>query len=284
MCFVNQSLVFLDILLKVIFGAFYFWGYFSEMKPCHKCLKPISDDQVEKAPRCDSCRVSFHLECSGLCASEQRAIVVQKRIILFFCEDCILSFKKIPLLTNKFVQLEEQIKSLKEEIEVIKQQNLQTVGATDISANMDSVIHEMQSRADRANNLVVYGVPESNSRSLQQKINDDNAALLPLLNDIELAQDDIVKVLRVGKVSEGKTRPIKLITKNPRLVKNAVARRKWITNNDIKISFDKTKLQQDQFRATLADLRSREEKGESDLIIKFVNGVPTISKKPPPKN
>ncbi|CAG9771720.1 unnamed protein product [Ceutorhynchus assimilis] len=172
------------------------------MKPCHKCSKPISAEQAEKAPRCDSCRVIFHLEekCSGLCASEQRAIVVQKRIMLFFCDDCVLSFKKIPLLTNKFIQLEEQIKSLKEEIEVIKQNNLQP--DTSDPARFDSVILEIQERAERANNLMVYGVPESRSGDLQQRVVDDKTALSPVLDDIGLDQNDVVRVLRVGQLSE----------------------------------------------------------------------------------
>lgn len=250
------------------------------MKSCHKCTKSINDDQIEKAPRCDSCRVFFHLDekCSGLCASEQRAIVVQKRIILFFCEDCILAFKKIPLLTNKVVQLEQQIKSLKEEIDIIKQK-------TSCNAdNMESIIHEIHDRADRANNLMVYGVPESKNRSLQQKIKDDETALTPLFSDVGIGQDDVIKVLRVGKAIEGKTRPIKLIMKDSHLVKNVITRRNNIKNDNIKVSYDKTKLQQEQFKSTLAELRSREQKGESDLFIKFINGSPVISKKDTSKN
>lgn len=254
------------------------------MKPCNKCLKPINDDQIEKAPRCDSCRVFFHLDekCSGLCVSEQRAIVVQKRIMLFFCDACVLSFKKIPLLTNKFIQLEDQVKSLKEEVETLKKQQTsqQNLGAP---ANMESMLHEIEDRAERANNLMVYGVPESASGSMQEKIDNDNVVLAPILHNVGLAQDDVLKVLRVGQASEGGNRPIRVVTKHSNLVKNAMRRRNRLEGN-IRLGYDKTKLQREQFKAVLSELRNREQRGETDLIIKFVNGSPSITKKSPPKN
>ncbi|CAH1103878.1 unnamed protein product [Psylliodes chrysocephalus] len=128
-----------------------------------KCSLNIFDDG--KAPRCDSCGVFFHLDekCSGLCASEQRSIVLQKSSMIFFCEDCKTSFKKIPLLINKLAAIESKVNSLEDKVTSIEEkiQTLKTEGSS--SLNSDSVSYEIHDRITRASNLMVYNVKESSS-------------------------------------------------------------------------------------------------------------------------
>ncbi|CAH1099411.1 unnamed protein product [Psylliodes chrysocephalus] len=71
--------------------------------PRAKYLKcDVSLTKEDKVKNCDSCVDPFHLEeCSGLCASEVRAIVLQKRENFFFCDECVFAFKKSPCSSTR---------------------------------------------------------------------------------------------------------------------------------------------------------------------------------------
>ncbi|CAH1107816.1 unnamed protein product [Psylliodes chrysocephalus] len=157
--------------------------------PRAKCLKcDLSLTEEDKVINYDSCRDPFHLkECSGLCASEVRAIVLQKRVLIFFCDECVSSFKIIPLLLNKISKLENEVKTLKEDMKKLNEVT---------KLDTQEVFNEFQERSLRASNVMLYNVPEPVSTTLNDKIAEDKVKVARVLNSVGIGEAEIVKVLR----------------------------------------------------------------------------------------
>lgn len=55
-------------------------------------------------------------KCSGLSTSEARAFVLQKRSLMYFCNDYREALKNVAILVGKIVEMEEEIQNLKQTI------------------------------------------------------------------------------------------------------------------------------------------------------------------------
>lgn len=75
--------------------------------------------EVLRCIQCDSCRVKFHTskKCSLLSATEQRAFELGKRMLVFFCEDCLHSNASF---VEKCSELEDEVNDLKNEVTNLK--------------------------------------------------------------------------------------------------------------------------------------------------------------------
>ncbi|KAL3289175.1 hypothetical protein HHI36_003611 [Cryptolaemus montrouzieri] len=60
-----------------------------------------------------------------------------------------------------------------------------------------------------------------------------------------------------------------------KVVNDVIERKKALLSENIKIGLDRTKMQQDQLRTD--ELKERTDRGEENLSLKYVNGVPTVS-------
>lgn len=243
------------------------------MEECGKCKIKITND--DKFIPCDSCHVLFHLQekCCSMSSSETRAAVLQKRILLFFCEECRSAFKKVPLLIRKIDELKSEVENLKKEVAELKTQNN--------SINMETLFMELNERSMRSNNLMVYNVSESNAINLADKINEDKLVVTDVLEklDIQNGMDQILKVIRVGRPGGNRPRPLKIVLSNSQVVKKALKSKSKLYSTNYRISQDQTQLQQNQFKSVKSELKIRVDKGEADLIIKYFNGVPKVVKK-----
>ncbi|KAJ8982416.1 hypothetical protein NQ317_017218 [Molorchus minor] len=219
-----------------------------EMDQCGTCKLKISDD--DKFISCDSCRVMLHLQekCCTLSSTEIRAVVMQKRTLLFFCDECRTAFKNVPMLIRKIKDLDSEVDRLKHEVELLKNQNN--------SANIETMFMEINERMIRSNNLMIYNVPESTSNILDEKIIDDNLAVNDILKNLVL-QNDSVQVQKV-------------------LVKLALKSKTKLYATNFRISQDHTKTQQNQYKTAKTELKTREDNGEQGLTIKYINGVPKV--------
>ncbi|KAG5893071.1 hypothetical protein JTB14_021573 [Gonioctena quinquepunctata] len=59
--------------------------------------------------------------------SEVRAIVLQKRSLLYFCEECRVAFKSAPKLLSEIRDMRMEIDTLKQEMKTLKQKEKQEV-------------------------------------------------------------------------------------------------------------------------------------------------------------
>lgn len=241
---------------------------------CVTCKLNIKDKD-EKIIGCDSCNVTMHLneKCTGLSPSELRAIVIQKRVILFFCEDCRGAFKRVPVLIKKLDEMQHIIESLQKEVQQLKDQKE--------ALNMEAILHEAQERQVRSNNFMLYNVNESNSGIIEERINADTTVVNKILEKVDVPLENLVKVTRVGKKG-GKPRPLKIKLSNSQTVFKILRNKNKLTGTHI--SGDYTYMQREQMKAARSELNQREETGERDLTIKFHNGVPKVVPKENRKN
>lgn len=148
----------------------------------------------------------------------------------------------------------------------------------------EDMIAEIGERARRAFNVMVYELPESASTNVETRKNYDLDLIVHLFRcskpDFDITG---VKTYRVGKKLVGKIRPLKVILKNEqdaRLIvskfSSEAATNASITFSSVKVSRDKTPLEQKYFKNLVAELEERKSRGESNLTIKFRNNIPFI--------
>lgn len=88
-------------------------------------------------------------------------------------------------------------------------------------------------------------------------------------------------ILRLGKVSN-QCRSIRITLQNQHdvfsVLKNKIKLRHCDKFKHIKFSTDRTLFQRKYFNSILDELNNRKSAGETDLYIKYVNNIPTVSK------
>lgn len=146
-----------------------------------------------------------------------------------------------------------------------------------IDINMNEIVTEMEERAIRSKNIILYNVPESLSEEKAVTITEDRDKVSTAIKNIDPSLDLLnVKVFRLGaKKIANKNRPIKLEFNNnttPRtLLRNSIK-----FKDGIKASNDLTILQRNQLVELRKQLLYRQENGEPNLTIKYINSKPTI--------
>ncbi|KAL4082946.1 hypothetical protein QTP88_029444 [Uroleucon formosanum] len=131
-------------------------------------------------------------------------------------------------------------------------------------------------------NTIIYGVPESSSASAAQRISDDCSSIRSLLEPHSLVIPDNSKVIRLGKVVAGKSRPIKLLCGSSESSSKLVSDFRDLVKNGIqfptgfRIVSDKTLMQRTLLRSCYAELENCKLNGETNLEISYVNGAPQV--------
>ncbi|KAG5881417.1 hypothetical protein JTB14_004512 [Gonioctena quinquepunctata] len=172
----------------------------------------------DKLVKCDSCRTIFHANenCTNLAASELRAVILQSRSLIFFCNECRMAFKKVPLLIrqmedikNDVTELKEYVKALKNENKVLKE-NLMKIESSETNFDMEEFMNEMEERKKRSNNIMILNINESNAVNRNDRIKDEKKRVKEVLAHADIALNEF-KAIRMGKYDGRKIRPIKVI-------------------------------------------------------------------------
>ncbi|KAL3277585.1 hypothetical protein HHI36_012927 [Cryptolaemus montrouzieri] len=87
----------------------------------------------------------------------------------------------------------------------------------EINGDPETLNAEINERNSKVNNVMVYKLNESNSQSLNERILHDKAEVVKILDMIDIKEDVIEKVIRVGKKGT-KSRPMKIILSNSGLL------------------------------------------------------------------
>lgn len=242
---------------------------------CSKCNQGVKAD--DKQIFCDCCRVTYHLNesCSELSASELRAVVLQKRTLMFLCPECRDAFKSAPMVIRRVKELQTEVDTLKKEIMELK--NSQR------TSDVEQILLEAHERSTRAYNLMIYDAPESSETSLQSKIDHDMKLTKDIFTKLGLQNECVAisKVIRVGQKGAGrKPRPLKAICNNTDIIKIALRSKQKLQSCAYKISQDNTKMQQAAYKAAREELFRRKEEGE-EVVLRFIKGRPVVVPKIP---
>lgn len=156
----------------------------------------------------------------------------------------------------------------------------------DSSLDPEIMVGEVNERARRALNVMVYNLTESTDTNVNVRKKHDLGLVNKLFKSIhsELNTNGIM-TFRVGRGRPGKSRPLKVVL-------NSVSDVRQILSgfsselaagvdqqfSSVKVSRDRTQREQDYFKALKVEMNEREKKGEKDLTIKYKNGIPHIVK------
>lgn len=179
------------------------------------------------------------------------------------------------------------IKSLKDEVNNLiskvavleEKQGNQSVSNVSVNQGQDRIEHEQlfeefEDRRRRAKNVIITNVPESNGDTQEDKKSEDMNAVMDLITHCGLEDVDIKKCYRIGKSIPNKNRPICVVFPTEDCKLSVLS--KYRTRNNIYISTDLTKMQQDKAYRVRKDFRARVRDGEQGIRLKYHNGIPTI--------
>ncbi|KAL3286112.1 hypothetical protein HHI36_000625 [Cryptolaemus montrouzieri] len=162
---------------------------------------------MDRAIVCDSCSSAFHEKCSGVGGSEKRVMDLKKeRTLFFFCSECRLAIKRVPLILRRFDDLEREVRKLKEELVMLKESNeseIETLknsvkNVPEMNGDPEEVIAEINERNSKVNNVMVYKLNESNIQSLNERILHVKAEVVKILDMIDIKENVIEKALVIG--------------------------------------------------------------------------------------
>jgi len=188
-------------------------------------------------------------------------------------------------LSLQIVELKAEDTTLRSELNILKCKvtSLEESGSPSQSSHVISqVLQESFERQRCSLNSIIYGVPESSSASPAQRISDDSYSIRNLLEPHGIVIPDNSKIIRLGKVVAGKSRPIKLLRGSSESSSKLISDFRDLVKNGVqfpmgfRIVSDKTLMQRTLLRSCHAELENRKLNGESNLEISYVNGAPQV--------
>ena len=166
------------------------------------------------------------------------------------------------VLTNKLETLEEKFNELKKEHERISQFG---------SHRLEDVYEEVQQRIVRRKYLIVSGIPEQTTGTVEEREEADEAAIEALGRAIGVPEIDLDDIRRIGKINQqGRPRLLRFkcsstATRNSllRSSKNLKKHQEYVNTY---INPDQTLLQRKQSKELRTELKRRRDAGEDVLI------------------
>lgn len=139
-------------------------------------------------------------------------------------------------------------------------------------------MNEVHERNIRKNNVVVFGLQDSNNKGV------DKNMVCDLLNQVQSTDQENVKLFRIGKFdpSNTKMRPLKIIFQDELAMRNVLTNAKMLKENDsfkhLTVSVDRTPMQIEYYKKIRSQLLERKANGENDIRIRHIHGIPKIVK------
>lgn len=120
------------------------------------------------------------------------------------------------------------------------------------SKNMDEMFSEFKDRMFRANNLMLFGLPEQTSDTPGFP-NGDLIRVTSIISGLQIDETKIVNIRRIGKIVNGRNRPCIITFTNSSYVYMALSKKRNLPK-EISISCDQTVMQRDHFKALKAEV------------------------------
>lgn len=135
----------------------------------------------------------------------------------------------------------------------------------------ESGFNEIQERQRRSTNILLFNLPEKGS---------DLADVQGIIHDMAILDSPTIsKVLRTGKQNKNGWRSLKVVLSTPQEVGLILKNRAKLKGTNVYVSADLTTRQRELERTVKDELEDRRSKGETNLQIRYSNGIPTIVSK-----
>ena len=188
-------------------------------------------------------------------------------------------------LTSRFDTLSATLSALSTKVTSLDARVLaleSTSPSTQSPLSVSDVISEFAERDRCRSNVLAHGLPESSASNFAAKIAEDKSSLSTLFSQLSLGAPVDFKVIRLGKLSSNKPRPVKIIFCNQHTAANVLSTFRTLKKRSpdfqvgINLVRDKTRLEREQLRVCHQELARRNQEGEPNLTITYQNGVPCI--------
>ncbi|CAI6353027.1 unnamed protein product [Macrosiphum euphorbiae] len=185
--------------------------------------------------------------------------------------------KRFDDLSTEINKLATENSFLKTKISELENKLIQ-IEKTTLTTQLDelNILNELADRQSRAQNIILYNLPE-NLNNTQIPISDgDNLKLI--FKEMKVDYNPI-NFNRLGKPSD-RTRPLKITLADKKSIFETLRAQSTLRHSpdfkDIRFSSDRTIKQREQMALLRKELESRREKGETNIIIKYIKGNPQI--------
>lgn len=186
------------------------------------------------------------------------------------------SFRKsVSSLEGKVASFEASLSTLREGQKKCES-NVRTIQSavenlkTSQSRLLTDIFDEMELRQQRVNNIMVFGLPEKASGSLIDKEKFDKTSIEGLLAEAGVGRISPGNLRRVGKIVDGRSRPLKVelagMADVQAVLRSGKTLRKSTRFKTVFVSKDFTKMQQIEMQHLRTELKKRKESGE-DVVI-----------------
>jgi hypothetical protein len=140
----------------------------------------------------------------------------------------------------------------------------------DAETSQEDILRETQDRYRRRKHLIVAGLPESPSGSIDDRKMYDNKKIIAIMSEIGLPDFKPKEIMRIGKFGSQRPRLLRIKCKNVetkmsilRLAKNL---RKSADFPNIYINPDLTRTQREKDKILWTELKARRQAGETVII------------------
>lgn len=187
------------------------------------------------------------------------------------------SYADVLQIQKDAAELKGNIVKLEDKVESIKIQKPSTLSHNE---TVGPAFEEMMEREKRSTNILLFGLKESDKPNKEERIKSENIIVKDVLKQINVeVSDSEFKIHRLGKHDPEKVRPIKVIFSTKTLAIEALRKKHKLDNTSgMYIKSDQTHLQRKFLASLVAELKRRNEEGETDIKIKYINSIPKIIK------
>ncbi|KAI8429321.1 hypothetical protein MSG28_007816 [Choristoneura fumiferana] len=162
-------------------------------------------------------------------------------------------------------QTDEKVKGLQNDINVLKDET---------SKNIIKKC-EISERTDRAKNIIIYGIAESEEANVEEKQEHDKNEVFNIVRSIMDTVPTPKKVVRLGKFNPMKIRPVKVYFDCAQISKQLMRNKNKIEKKDVKIYADLTPTQQNHLKLLRQDLLIRKENDSFNYPTKKLRSINT---------
>lgn len=191
-------------------------------------------------------------------------------------------FSQISELRSENNLLREDLASLKHRVTNLESNH--SINSPSLNSDaMPQLLHELTERDKCSYNFIVHGLPESTASLANTRIADDLKSLSDTAQLLTLSLPPDAKLFRLGVGGNNKARPLKVIFPSKELAStfindfNVGKRNARAHSISISVVRDRTLLERKHIRRVYAELDERKKNGESNIMVKYRNGIPSIA-------
>ena len=206
-----------------------------------------------------------------------------------------LLLKHLEPFKQELKDIKSNMKIMKENFKMLKDSNIDVKKACDNNSkilddlgervkkleknrpDVNELFRESEDRKRREMCVIGFNIPESTKDTGIERQAEDKLKLLRLFHDDAGIELDDIRINRIGKASEGKTRPVKINLSSKEKARQVLTAK--LKDETVRFKPDRTYMQREKLKMIKSELRKREEDGEKDLVIRYKFGDPVIETK-----